>query len=78
MAEGYFDDKIFSDYKKIIVPEEEEYCANCLAINEKVLIPKNFPETKKLIEEKGFSVIELDMTEFQKAEGALTCLSVIL
>lgn len=76
-AEGYLDDKIFSQYDKVIVPKEEQYCANCLVVNGTVLIPKGFPKTKSLIDAKGFSVIEMDTSEIEKADGALTCLSVI-
>lgn len=77
VAEGYFDLNIFSGFEKIIVPEEEAYCANCLSVNRRVIIPKGFPKTKELLEEKGLLVIELEMSEFRKADGALTCLSVI-
>lgn len=77
LSEGYLDDEIFYAFDKIIVPKEEGYCANILEINGKVLIPKGFPKTKSLIEYKGFSVIELEMSEIEKAEGALTCLSII-
>lgn len=76
-SQGHFDESIFSSYDTIIVPKEEEYCANTLTINGQVLIPKGFPITKGLITIKGFSVIELEMTEIQKAEGALTCLSLL-
>jgi dimethylargininase len=77
LAEGHLDDKLFSNYKKIIVPDGEEYCANILAVNGKILIPRGFPKTKNLIEKENFSVIELDMSEIEKADGALTCLSII-
>jgi dimethylargininase len=77
LAEGYFDINVFSGFEKIIVPREEEYCANCLFVNNRVLIPKGFPKTKALIEAKGLIVSELEMSEFRKADGAVTCLSVI-
>jgi dimethylargininase len=77
LAEGYFDVNIFSGFEKIIVPKGEEYCANCLFVNNRVMIPKGFPKTKALIEEKGLIVTELEMSEFRKADGAMTCLSVI-
>jgi len=77
LAEGYFDLNIFSGFEKIIVPKEEAYSANCLYVNKRILIPKGFPETKELLEEKGLHVVELEMSEFRKADGALTCLSVI-
>ena len=77
LAEGYLDDKIFSQYDKIILPKEEAYCANCLVVNGKVLISKGFPKTKSLIEAKEFSVIEMEISETKKADGALTCSSII-
>jgi dimethylargininase len=77
LAEGYLDDSVFSGYEKIIVPADEEYCANCLAVNGKVIITAGFPKTRTLLENKGFAVSELEMSEFRKADGALTCLSVI-
>ena len=78
LAEDYLDETFFLEYEMIIVPKDEEYCANCLVVSGNVLIPKGFPKTKGLIERKGFPVVELDMSEIEKAEGALTCLSVIL
>lgn len=77
LAKGHMDEKIFSQYDTIIIPEEEAYCANCLVVNGKVLLPKGFPKTKSMIEAKGFYVIEMDMSEIEKADGALTCLSII-
>lgn len=77
LAKGHLDEKIFSSYDAIIVPEEEAYSANCLVVNGKVLLPKGFPKTKSMIEAKDSSIIEMDMSEIEKADGALTCLSVI-
>jgi len=67
----------FTDYKIIKVPEEESYCADSLAFKGKVLIPKGYPRTLEMILDKGFEVISLDTTEIKKADGALTCMSVI-
>lgn len=67
----------FADYKLIKVPKEESYCADALAIDGRVLIPEGYPLTKKMILDSGFKVITLDTTEIKKADGALTCMSVI-
>jgi len=75
LSRGYFDEDIFRDYNKVIVPKEESYAANCLAINGTVLMAKGYPKTRKLIETEGFQVKELEMSEFRKGDGALTCLS---
>jgi len=76
-SKGHFDADILRDYKKILVPRGEEYTADCLAINGTILMSQGYPTTKKLIEKEGFFVKELEVSEFRKGEGALTCLSII-
>lgn len=76
-SEGHFDTDILRDFKKIVVPKEESYATDCLAINGTVLIAEGYPKTKNLIEKEGFPVAELDTSEFRKGDGALTCLSII-
>lgn len=76
IADKYFNTEFLNGFKKIVVPREEEYAANCISINKKILMAKGHPKTKKLIEKEGFIVDELDMSEFYKGEGALTCLSI--
>jgi len=77
LSRGHFNTGILRDYKRIVVPKSEEYAADCLAINGTVLVAEGYPKTKKLIEKEGFPVKELDVSEFRKGEGALTCLSII-
>jgi len=66
------------DFKKFnIIPidEDEAYSANCVWINGYVLIAKGFPKTKKKIQNLNYKIIELDVSEFQKLDGGLSCLS---
>jgi dimethylargininase len=77
VAEGYFDTDLLRNYKKIVVPKGEEYAADCLAAKGTVLVAKGYPKTGRLIEEAGFSTKELDVSEFRKGDGALTCLSIL-
>jgi len=77
LSKGNFDIDIFSGLRKTMVPKGEEYAADCLAINGTILMTKGYPKTKKLIENEGFQVEELEMSEFRKGEGGLTCLSII-
>ena len=65
----------FKKYDLIKVPTEEAYAANSVWINGVVLTPKGFPKTKKLIESSGYKVREVDVSEFQKIDGGLSCLS---
>lgn len=65
----------FEHFNKLVVPDIEQYAANCIFINEKVLIAKGYPETRNLINSSGYDTIELDMSEFKKLDGGLSCLS---
>jgi dimethylargininase len=64
-----------SSYRKIPVGSEENYAANCVRVNDKVLFPKGFPKLSDLLENLGYSLVHLDMSEFQKMDGGLSCLS---
>jgi dimethylargininase len=61
----------------IISDLQESYSANCLRVNDFLLIPKGFPKSKKKIVELGYNIIELEMSEFRKMDGGLTCLSLL-
>lgn len=74
-AGEFVDHPDFAQYDKIVVPPEEEYAANCIRVNDYVIMPKGFPETKQKIADAGFNTIEVEMTEFQKHDGGLSCLS---
>ncbi|MCK5168577.1 MAG: hypothetical protein KAQ75_01755, partial [Bacteroidales bacterium] len=65
----------FNSYNKIIVDTNQEYAANSLRINDFVLVPKGFPKTKSQIEKLAYKVIEIELSEFQKMDGGLSCLS---
>ncbi|MFB0508178.1 MAG: dimethylarginine dimethylaminohydrolase family protein [Thermodesulfobacteriota bacterium] len=77
MFPGHFDDEIFSEYDRIIIQKGEAHSANCLSVNGKVLVQKGYPNTKKLIEDAGFETVDIEMSEFRKGGGSLTCLSII-
>ena len=65
-----------SAYEKIVVHPEETYAANTLWINDHLLVAKGFPNTIKKLEVLGLPIIELDVSEMQKMDGGLTCLSI--
>ena len=67
--------KEFSAYDLVCLDSSEEYGANCLEINGKVLIADGFPATKRELEHLGYQTIALEMSEFQKMDGGLSCLS---
>ena len=65
----------FRKFNIIEIPEKESYAANCVWINDKVLIPKGYPNTKQKIKNAGYFVVEIDVSEFRKLDGGLSCLS---
>ena len=77
VAEGFFETDLLNDFGRIVVPKGEGYAADCLAVNGMVLVAKGYPKTRKLIERAGFSTREMDVSEFRKGDGALTCLSIL-
>lgn len=67
--------EVLSGYTKILVPPYEAYAANTLWINNHLIMPLGFPETKKRLADIGLPIIELDASEAQKMDGGLTCMS---
>ncbi len=67
----------FKSFNWIEVEEKNSYAANCLAMNNQVLIPKGYQKVRGEIHQHGFETIELEMSEFEKADGGVTCLNLI-
>jgi len=64
-------------FELIDVPISEPGAANVLSIRDVVIVPSSFPQTVALLEARGFNVKAIDVSEFQKAEGGVTCKSII-
>jgi dimethylargininase len=62
-------------YELLDVPAPEGYAANALRVNDHVLLAAGYPATAKAIEALGYDVIALEMSEFRKLDGGLSCLS---
>jgi len=73
----YVDHPVLIPFTKIVLPPEESLSANTLTIGDTVIMSSRHQETSNLVRESGLDVIQLDMSEFEKCDGALTCLSVI-
>ncbi len=67
----------FDFAQTILLPREQGYAANVLPVNDGVLIATGFPRVAALAREHWSQVIELDMSEFHKMDGSLTCLSLL-
>ena len=66
---------LFAGFNKIEIDDDEAYAANCVWINNKVLLPAGFPKAERALSAAGFDLITVDMSEFQKIDGGLSCLS---
>ncbi len=71
----FIEDKRFDKFEKIIINDDEMYAANCIRVNDYLVMPADFPKTKKQLLDAGFKIKEVHMSEFQKIDGGLSCLS---
>jgi dimethylargininase len=58
------------------VPPGEAYAANCILVNEAVLVARGFRATQHLLGRLDYEVIEVGMSEYRKMDGGLSCLSI--
>jgi dimethylargininase len=63
-------------WEVVEVPKGEEYAANCIRVNDAVLVARGFPKTAALLRGLGYDVATIDMSEYRKMDGGLSCLSV--
>ncbi len=59
----------------IRVSPPESYAANCVRVNDLVMVAAGYPRLTAALESAGFQPLLLDMSEFQKMDGGLSCLS---
>lgn len=68
----------FREFEWIEVEENEAYAANCLALGNFIILPAGFSKLERQIQKHGLSILPVAMSEFQKADGGVTCLSLII
>jgi dimethylargininase len=67
----------FADYTRIEVDPQERHAANALVLEDRVIYPTAFPRTRERLETAGVTIRAVDVSELAKAEGAVTCCSLI-
>ena len=76
MASGEFlENDEFKKFSIIEVSEDEGYAGNSIWVNDTVITPQGFPKTTAALEKIGYRIVTLDMSEFRKLDGGLSCLS---
>jgi dimethylargininase len=76
-AGQYTDLPAFAGLDVVCVPAAEAYAANALGVGEAVILPAGYPRTAALVRERGFEVLVVSLSEFAKADGGATCLSLL-
>lgn len=67
----------FQSLPLLEVPNSEAYAANSIRLNDHLITPAGFPQTRKLLELLGCPIVEVPMSEFEKMDGGLTCCSLL-
>ena len=75
---NWVDAKLFNGFGLIEVDESEPFAANCLPVGGSLIYPTSFPKTAAKLSERGYPIKPVVVDELAKAEGAVTCCSLIL
>jgi dimethylargininase len=75
VMEEMAENEAFRGYEQVVVCEEESYAANCVRVNDRVLVAAGFPKVTAELRARGVDPLVLEMSEFRKMDGGLSCLS---
>jgi len=75
LANQFSDLNQFQSFERIILTEEDAYAANSICVNGTIITPAGFPKAAEKLTHAGHDIIELEMSEFQKVDGGVSCLS---
>lgn len=75
ITKDFFSHPALASFNKILVEEKENYAANCIWVNGKILVPFGYEKTLSQIQKAEYETIVLDTFEFRKLDGGLSCLS---
>jgi dimethylargininase len=67
----------FQGVESLAVHPDEPAAANCVSAGDRIIIPAGNPNTAAALTDRGFQVVEVDVSELQKAEAGVTCMSLI-
>ena len=75
--EDWVDPTLFAGTQALAVPPEEPFAANVVRAGDRLIMAAGSPATAAGLRENGFTVVEVDVSELQKAEAGGTCMSLI-
>jgi dimethylargininase len=65
----------FAGWEIVVVSEEESYAANCVLVNDRIFMAEGYPKFESELRNRGYKPLVLEMSEFRKMDGGLSCLS---
>ena len=65
----------FEGFQVVRVSSDEDYAANCVRVNDYVLVAAGYPKFEAVLRGLGYNTLALDMSEYRKMDGGLSCLS---
>lgn len=68
----------FREFERVAVHPAEPAAANVLRLHDRLIVASAYPRTAERLAARGFRVVAVDAGELAKAEGAVTCCSVIV
>lgn len=75
--QDFADHPDLEEFTRVIVPRAEAYCANTLGLGKYAIVPAGYPKTNEQLRAQGFEILQVPMSEFFKADGGISCLSLI-
>jgi dimethylargininase len=75
---SWIDGGVFDGLRVIEVPASEPEAANTVRVGEAVIVSRRFPELRRVLEAHGLDVRPVDVSEFEKAEGGVSCLALLV
>ena len=75
VIDALYDHPAFRTFDRVRSPRGEEYAANCVRVNDVIFVAHGYPQTHRLLLALRYRLEVLDMSEFAKMDGGLSCLS---
>jgi dimethylargininase len=76
-VEAYAEHPAFTGLEVISVPPGEAYAANALGVGDSVIVPAGHPRVASALRARGFTVLEVPVSQFAAADGGVTCLALV-
>ena len=77
VSPAWVDAAAFGDVRALEIDPDEPFAANGLLVGDRLIYPESFPRTRRRLEAAGIAIEPVDVSELQKAEGAVTCCSLV-